>query len=66
MARKPSGTGRVVRPRERTFNERAFVDGVFNDEYILVVGNGVILDRAKFPGSGGDINKFKFRKFKNS
>lgn len=58
MARKPSGTGRVVRPRERTFNERAFVDGVFNDEYILVVGNGVILDRAKFPGSGGDINKY--------
>lgn len=58
MARKPSGTGRVARLRERTFNERAFVGGVFNDEYILVVGNGVILDRKQFPSSGGDISKY--------
>lgn len=40
------------------FDERAFVDGVFNDEYILVVGSGVILDRQQFPDSGGDINQY--------
>lgn len=58
MARKPKGTSRVARNGERTFDERAFVDGVFNDEYILVVGNGVVLDRQRFPESGGDINQY--------
>ena len=34
------------------------MDGVFNGEYILVVGNGIILDQAKFPGTNGDINRY--------
>lgn len=58
MARKPKGTIRKIRTAERMFDERAFVDGVFNDEYILVVGSGVVLDRQQFPHSGGDINQY--------
>ena len=40
------------------FDERTFADGVFNDEYILVVGSGVVLDPKQFPHSGGDINQY--------
>ena len=58
MARKPKGTIRKIRTAERMFDERAFVDGVFNDEYILVVGSGVVLDRQQFPHSSGDINQY--------
>ena len=58
MARKPRGASRNLRTAERTFDERAFVDGVFNDEYILVVGSGVVLDRLKFPNTNGDINQY--------
>lgn len=58
MARKPRDTVKNVRTAERSFDERAFVDGVFNDEYILVVGSGVVLDRQQFPHSGGDINQY--------
>lgn len=58
MARKPKGTSRKIKTAERMFDERAFVDGVFNDEYILVVGSGVILDRQQFPQSSGDINQY--------
>lgn len=58
MARKPKDTGRKFKTAERMFDERAFVDGVFNDEYILVVGSGVVLDRKQFPHSGGDINQY--------
>ena len=58
MARKPKDTIRKIRTAERMFDERAFVDGVFNDEYILVVGSGVVLDRLQFPHSGGDINQY--------
>ena len=58
MARKPKGTGRRIKTAERPFDERAFVDGVFNDEYILVVGSGVVLDKQQFPHSGGDINQY--------
>ena len=58
MARKPKGTIRKIRTAERLFDERAFVDGVFNGEYILVVGSGVVLDRQQFPHSGGDMNQY--------
>lgn len=59
MARKkPSEKNRQGNQVERTFDERAFVDGVFNGEYILVVGSGVILDRSQFPESRGDINQY--------
>lgn len=59
MARKPKGITRSsTRLTERVFDERAFADGVFNDEYILVVGTGVVLDRKQFPHSDGDINRY--------
>lgn len=58
MARKPKGVSRVTKPTERVFDERAFVDGIFNDEYILVVGSGVILNQQLFPNSRGDINQY--------
>lgn len=58
MARKPKNAQINLKRTARVFNEQAFVDGVFNDDYILVVGSGVILDRMKFPHSGGDINQY--------
>ena len=58
MARKPKDTYRKITTIERMFDEQSFVDGVFNDEYILVVGSGVVLDRKQFPHSGGDINQY--------
>lgn len=58
MARKPKNANIDIRQTARVFDEQAFVDGVFNDDYILVVGSGVILDREQFPHSGGDINQY--------
>lgn len=58
MARKPKNAQINLKRTARVFNEQAFVDGIFNDDYILVVGSGVILDRKKFPHSGGDINQY--------
>ncbi len=58
MARKPKNANIDIRQTARVFDEQAFVDGVFNDDYILVVGSGVILDRKQFPHSGGDINQY--------
>ena len=58
MARKPKDSNRSQKENDGTFDERSFVDGVFNNEYILVVGSGVILDRAKFPHTDGDINQY--------
>lgn len=56
MAWKPKNAN--IKRTARVFNEQAFVEGVFNDDYILVVGSGVILDRKKFPHSGGDVNQY--------
>lgn len=58
MARKPKDINHSQEESSGTFDEQSFVDGVFNNEYILVVGSGVILDRAKFPQTDGDINKY--------
>ena len=58
MARKPKNANIDIRQTARVFDEQAFVDGVFNDDYILVVGSGVILDRKQFPNSKGDINQY--------
>ena len=57
MARKPKNANIDIRQTARVFDEQTFVDGVFNDDYILVVGSGVILDRKQFPNSKGDINQ---------
>ena len=57
MARKPKNANMDIRQTARVFDEQTFVDGVFNDDYILVVGSGVILDRKQFPNSKGIINQ---------
>ena len=40
MARKPRNTNIDIRQTARVFDEQEFVDGVFNDDHILVVGSG--------------------------
>ncbi len=56
--RKPNTANASAKSSGRVFNEQVFIDGVYNNEYILVVGSGVILDRKQFPDSEGDINQF--------
>ena len=58
MARKPKNANIDIRQTARVFDEQAFVDGMFNGDYILVVGSGVILDRKQFSESGGNINQY--------
>ncbi len=65
MARKPKGSCNRARSAERTFDEHAFIDGVFNNDYILVVGNEIILDREKFPDCNGDINQYIINEINN-
>lgn len=65
MARKPKDLNHSPKESNGSFDERSFVDGVFNDEYILVVGSGVILDRAKFPQTSGDINRYILNEINN-
>lgn len=43
MARSPKNTNIDIRQTLRMFDEQAFVDGVFKDDSILVVGSDVIL-----------------------
>lgn len=38
MARNPKIANIGKKQTTKVFNEQAFVDGVFNDEYILVTG----------------------------
>ena len=65
MARKPRDAARGKKKLQRTFDERAFVDGVYNDEFFLVVGSGVVLNPLKFPSSEGDINKYIIEEVNN-
>ena len=62
MARKPKNASIDIRHTALVFDEQAFVYGVFNDEYPLVVGSGVKLDRKQFPDSGGDVNQLIMRR----
>lgn len=65
MARKPKDLNYSPKENSGTFDEQSFVDGVFNNEYILVVGSGVILDRAKFPQTNGDITRYILNEINN-
>lgn len=65
MARKPKNANIDIRHTARVFDEQAFVDGVFNDDYILVVGSYVILDRKQFPHSKDDINQYIIEEINN-
>lgn len=58
MARKPKDLNVSPTQRINSFDEQSFVDGVFNGEYILVVGNGVILNKNNYPETEGDINQY--------
>lgn len=65
MARKPKNTNKSTKQTGKAFDEQAFVDGVFNDDYILVVGNNVILNPIKFPNTEGDINRYIINEINN-
>lgn len=58
MGFKPSETtqGRIIQSQCITFHKEKFVEDVFNDSYILVLGSGVILDENKYPP--GDVNQY--------
>lgn len=58
MGFKPSENtqDRVVQSQEISFNREQFVEDVFNDDYILVVGSEVIMDDRKYPS--GDVNRY--------
>lgn len=60
MAKKPKRPTEILEKKnhEAGFDITNFVRGVFNDDYILVIGSGVILNRDLFPDSDGDINKY--------
>ena len=60
MARNPKYANINIRQTARLFDEQAFVDGVFNDDFILVVGSGAMLDCKQFPNSGSKVNQYFF------
>lgn len=45
----------MIEKNEISFDEGRFIEGVLNNNYILVVGSGVTLDRDKYTDSKGDI-----------
>lgn len=47
---------RIIQSHCISFRKEQFVEDVFNDSYILVVGSGVILDENKYPP--GDVNQY--------
>lgn len=58
MPLKPRDVNRIPEKRNITFEDATFFNGILNDEYILVIGSGIILNREKYPESYGDINIF--------
>ena len=66
MGFKPKeNTGKLIQQQlEVQFNREQFLEDVFNDEYILVVGNEVIMNQTEEPT--GDVNKYILRSVNNS
>lgn len=58
MPLKPKYANRAPEKLEVTFEDVPFFNGILNDEYILVIGSGIILNREKYPETNGDINTF--------
>lgn len=58
MGFKPKdNTGsRIMQQQEVMFSQEQFVEDVFNDDYILVVGSEVIMNRQEEPS--GDVNQY--------
>lgn len=67
MARNPRETNQNTNRTEIVFDEQAFIDSVYNNEYILVIGSGVILDyrQEEFRHSQGDINRYILSEINN-
>lgn len=62
MPLKPKYTITNLEKRKVTFEDTSFFSGIINDEYILVLGSGVILNREVYPETNGDINVFLLNK----
>jgi len=58
MQLKPPSCKSAKSEQINVFDESAFIEGVYNNDYILVIGSGVILDREQCPDANGDINSF--------
>jgi hypothetical protein len=58
MPLKPRDSVNNLQNRQVDFNLDAFIQGVLNNDYILVVGSGVMMNREKYPDTNGDINTF--------
>lgn len=66
MGFKPKdNTGsRIMQQQEVVFSQEQFVEDVFNDDYVLVVGSEVIMDRQEEPS--GDVNQYILRALNSS
>ena len=66
MGFKPKeNTGlRISQQQEAVFSQEQFVEDVFNDEYILVVGSEVIMNKDEEPS--GDVNQYILRALNSS
>jgi hypothetical protein len=58
MPLKPRDSANNLQNRQVNFYLDAFIQGVLNNDYILVVGSGVMMNREKYPDTNGDINTF--------
>lgn len=54
----------ISSPMELSFNREQFVEDVFNEEYIVVVGSEVIMSKEEEPT--GDVNQYLLRHINNS
>ena len=67
MGFKPNDVARlydISQMPDPTFNKEQFIEAVFNEEYILVVGNEVVMNKDEEPT--GDVNHYILRLVNNS
>jgi len=57
-------SSRISKQQEVVFSREQFVEDVFNDEYILVVGSEVIMSKQEEPS--GDVNQYILRALNSS
>lgn len=65
MALKPRDSKKSDKIQVKTYNEASLVEGIYTDQYILVVGSSIVLDREQFPDSKGDLNAFVLNTINN-
>ena len=61
---KENISNRIVQQQEAVFSQEQFVEDVFNNDYILVVGSEVIMNKAEEPS--GDVNQYILRALNSS